>query len=433
MKIVQLVPGSGGTFYCENCLRDAGLCKALRRAGHDVFMVPLYLPPATDDGAEVANAPLFYGGVNVYLQQKFKLFRRTPRWLDRLFDRPGLLRWAAKKAGMTTAEDLATTTLSMLRGEDGRQAKELQRLVTWLKESEKPDLVVLSNALLLGLAAPIREALDVPVVCLLQDEDVFLDAMPQPYRAQAWQAVAERAAPVAAFVAVSRYYREAMIERLGLVPECVEVVYCGVEPESYTPAERPPDPPAIGFLERMCEPKGLDTLIEAFLLLRRDGARPTLRLRIAGGKTSADDEFLDRCRARLREGGALDAVDWVEEFDRESKVAFLQGCTVFSVPARHRDAFGLYILEALATGVPVVLPPRGAFPEIVEATGGGILCGGGDAAALAAGLASLLDDPARARELGRRGRESVCERFSTDHVAAEFAAVCERVCGEGTA
>ena len=117
MRIILLTPGTG-SFYCGTCMRDNALALALRSQGHDALMVPLYLPPTLDEASSAENAPLFYGGINVYLQQKAGLFRKTPRWVDRLFDAPALLQGAARRAGMTQAHELGDLTLSMLRGED---------------------------------------------------------------------------------------------------------------------------------------------------------------------------------------------------------------------------------------------------------------------------------------------------------------------------
>ena len=219
MRIVQITPGSGDNFYCENCLRDLHVVRAMRRLGHDVIMVPLYLPVQSGSQEPITDVPIFYGGVNVYLQQKAGLFRKTPRWLDRVFDSPKLLSWVSKKAGMTNARDLGETTLSMMKGEDGRQVKELDRLVTWLcEQDQRPDVVCLSNILLIGLAKRIKDRLDVPVVCLLQDEEGFLDNLASPYAEQAWSEVAERSKGLDGFVSVSNYYAGAMKDRLGFPP-----------------------------------------------------------------------------------------------------------------------------------------------------------------------------------------------------------------------
>ena len=160
MKFVHLSPGAGNSFYCDNCLRDTALVLAMRRIGHDAASVPLYLPMMTDASVDTQlKGKIFFGGINVYLQQKSRFFRRTPRWLDRIFDAPCLLRWAGKKAGMTRGTDVAETMLSMLRGENGRQVKELDRLVAYLAEHDRPDVVSLSNALLVGLVRRMKQVL----------------------------------------------------------------------------------------------------------------------------------------------------------------------------------------------------------------------------------------------------------------------------------
>ena len=469
MRIAYLMPGAGGSFYCENCLRDAALIRAVRQLGHDPFMVPLYLPLKIDEPTSVPAAPVFFGGINVYLQQKSALFRRLPRWLTRWLDAPWLLRWAAKRAGMTRAQDLADTTLSMLRGEDGYQASELERLIDWLAAEEKPDVVSLSNCLLIGAARRLKERLRVPIACTLQDEDIFLDSLPEPQRTQAYDAIAERAAHVDAFIAVSHYYAGLMRERLRIPPEKLHVVHNGIPLDGYgpapsgagvSPAPSPGGagvPPVIGFLERLCHEKGADILAEAFLILRSAslplreragrgcGHSPTLplpppwkgggsklaglRLRLAGGWTTADEPFLDAIRRRIAQAGASGDVEFLPNLQRAERQAFLRSLSVLSVPSRHPEAFGMYVIEALAAGVPVVLPRRGAFPELIEATGGGILYDGDGPQPLAAALGELIADPARARELGARGREAVQHDFCVEETARKTMDAYEALMG----
>ncbi len=428
MKIVQLIPGAGNTFYCENCLRDNGLARVLRKLGHDVLPVPLYLPILTDEpSVRLDDVPIFFGGINVYLQQKSALFRKTPRWIDRVFDSPKLLGWAASKASMTNAEDLAETILSMLRGEEGRQVKELERLVAWLSSRESPDVVHFSNALLLGMVRRIKEELNVPVVCSLQDEDIFVDVLPESQRQIIWETLSQRAADVDAFIAVSNYYKDFMCKRLGIPDDRVHVVYNGINLEGYEPAASPLTPPVIGYLERQCRDKGLHTLAEAFVILRRRDRVQNLKLRVAGGKTGDDEPFLREISQRLDEEGLSDDVEFLPNLSREDKLAFLQTLSIMSVPAEHKEAFGVYVIEALASGVPVVQPRQGAFPELLEATGGGILYEPNDAEALATAIEKLLLNPEHARELGRRGRKAVLKNFSVERMAYDVVRVLEKV------
>ena len=417
MRIIQITPGAGTNFYCENCLRDNALALELRRMGHDALMVPLYLPLAVDGPDSTRGVPIFFGGINVYLQQKSSIFRRTPRWFDRLFDARWLLRWASRRTEMTKARDLGEATVSMLRGENGRQVKELERLVAWLSAQDRPDVICLSNILLAGLVRRIKAALGVPVFSMLQDEDGFLDSLPEPYRKDSWQVLGERAAEIDGFLAVSRHYGGLMQRRLSLAPGRVHTVYPGIEPARYGPAAAPPSPPTIGYLAQMRPAMGLDLLVEAFLAVRARGRVPGVRLRVAGGHTPGDRPFVEAVRERLAAAGAAGDVEFLPVPDRQAKPEFLRSLSVLSVPARGEVAFGIFVLEALASGVPVVEPRAGAFPEILEATGGGVLVEPDNVEALAAALEQLLAGPAEARAMAEQGRRAVLERFTIQRMA----------------
>ena len=425
MRIVQLTPGTGN-FYCGSCLRDNALVAALRKQNHDAVLLPMYLPHWVDEPSVVENAPLFFGGINVYLQQKSSVFRRTPAWLDRWLDAPALLNRAASQAGMTTARDLGDLTLSMLLGENGRQAKELDKVIAWLaKEENRPDVVSLSNLLLIGLARRIRQELNIHVVCSLQGEDTFLDALPGA--ARCWEVMSERAADVSLFVAVSRYYGEVMTRRLGLAAHRVQVIHNGINLDGFAPApEGPPATPVIGYLARMHPSKGLDSLVQAFIQIKARNRIPYVRLRIAGGETADDKRFVIKLQKQLAAAHCAELVDFLPNLDRPAKQAFLQTLSVLSVPATYGESFGLYVLEALACGVPVVQPEHAAFPELIEATGGGFLYKPGTPEALALALEEALAQPAKLAEMGRLGRQRVQENFTSEIMALGFARVCEQ-------
>ena len=424
MRIVQITPGSGDNFYCENCLRDAALVKAIRSRGHDVLMVPLYLPLQVDKSEQISNAPIFFGGINVYLQQKLGFFRKTPRWIDRLFDTPALLRWVGRKAGMTNAKDLGEATISMLRGEHGRQKKELGRLVDWLALQEnKTDIVCLSNILLIGLAGNIKERLGVPVVCLLQDEDEFLDSLDSQYAEQAWRIISERVVDVDAFISVSRYYADFMQQKLRLEADSVHVVHVGISLDDYKtsqPRVTVPKVLTIGFLSRVCSDKGLDTLVDAFIMLKKYEKLKNLKLKIAGGKRADDEEFINQIRQKLESFGLIQDVEFLHGFDLTDKLEFLRTLSVLSVPEKQPVAYGLYVLEALAAGVPVVQPASGVFPELLEMTDGGVLFEPNDASALAKALAMLLLDINYSEDIGEKGRKAVFEKFNIEQTAEKI-------------
>jgi len=391
-------------------------------------MVPLYLPLAADKIEPLSNAPIFFGGINVYLQQKLALFRRTPRWIDRWFDSHRLLEWAGRQAGMTNARDLGETTISMLQGEDGRQVKELDRFVDWLQtEPQKPDIVCLSNILLAGMARRIKERLGVSVVCLLQDEDGFLDGLTSPYAERAWEVVRARARDIDAFLAVSKYYADAMSLRLGSHASRMHVTPMGVELSEYVRSESGPAVPTIGFLSRTCPERGLQRLVDAFLLLKRNEELRPAKLRICGGQMTCDEPFVEGLRGKLDAAGVLADVDFLPAFDRGSKLDFLRSLSVLSVPEDKPVAYGLYVFEALAMGVPVVEPVLGCFPETLALTGGGVLYEPNTPEKLAEAMLPLLLDEQAARRLGAEGRAGVARSFEIGQTAARMVGIYEQV------
>ncbi len=423
MNIVQITPGAGG-MYCGNCFRDNALVAELRQLGHQMLMVPLYLPMTLDEEDQSAGTPIFFGGVNVYLEQKSAFFRHAPKWLHSLLDSPALLKFAAGRAAKTRAEDVGELTLSMLRGEEGNQARELAELIAWLKTQPKPDFICLSNAMLAGMVRKLKCELQAPVVVMLQGEDAFLDSMPEPVRTEVWRTLAERVSEANLFIAPSRYFGDVMAKRLNLPADKVKVVYNGINLEGYevtSSVQRPtPNAQTLGFFARMCQEKGLDLLVEAFILLKQRGKVPALKLRIGGGCGPGDELFVDQLKQRLHSADVLGDVEFHPNLTREQKLAFLRSLTVFSVPANYGEAFGLYIIEALASGVPVVQPRTASFPELVEATGGGVLCEPGSAPDLAVAIEQLLLNPAKLQTLAESGRKTVPEQFSIGRMSKEM-------------
>jgi len=419
MNIVYITAGAGGMF-CGICLRDNALVAALKKMGHLATMVPLYLPLTLDEEDQSAGTPIFFSGINVYLQQKSGLFRGAPDWFHKLMAARSLLKWVGTKAAKTRPEDVGDLTLSMLRGEEGFQLRELDELIAWLRTQPKPDVVCLSNALLVGMARKIKSELKSPVVCMMQGEVDYLDALLPEYRAQCWKTLSERAKDIDLFGAASRYFGDLMCQRLSIPSDRVKVVYSGINLDGYGNSQASPNTatfaPVLGYFARMCPEKGLDTLVEAYVQLRQRDRIKGLHLRIGGGCGAGDEAFVNSLRQRLNESGYLKDVEFFPNLDRAAKIKFLQSLSVFSVPARCTEAFGLYAVEAMAAGVPVVQPRTGAFPEIIEATGGGVIYDG-DSKALAAALEELLSNPERARTLGQTGKRAALEKFNSEAMA----------------
>ncbi len=428
MKIIQITPGSGDNFYCENCLRDQALVRSLNSQGHKISMVPLYLPIKLDSPDVSIDSPIFYGGVNVYLQQKLGLFRKTPRWVDSVFDNRSLLSKVSKKAGMTSSKDLGETTISMLKGEDGHQAKELDRLVEWLsRDMERPDVIILSNILLSGLAPALRQRLQVPVVCLLQDEEAFVDGLGEPYSSEAWKLLQKCSKEMDAFIAVSETYSKRIAPRLDLDESRLHTVYMGIDIKDYKPAEAPPARPTIGFLSRMCPERGLDTLVEAFIMLKQKPELKDCRLQISGGKNQADEPFVRDMQIKLETAGVAGDVVFMPEFLGEGRRQWLTGLSVMCVPEKEEAAYGLFALEAKAAGVPVVVPRIGIFPEMIELTGGGVLVEFNSPRFFAEVLSQMLLDPQSTHNLGKKGRRGIEEHFDIEKTSGNLIGVFEKV------
>ncbi len=422
MKIILLVAGSGGEFYCETCLRDADWARVMRQRGHDVIATPMYLPVNMEGVIGEGDTPVFFGGINVYLREHLPWLRRAPAWLTSWLDARWLLRLAAKRAGATQADGLGSMTLSMLQGRNGHHTEELKRLQQWLAH-EQPDAIVLSSTLLAGLAGPLREALHIPVLAFAHDEDTWLDALDAPYDQRCWAAMRTAMADIATVIAVSHTYAASMRERLDLPPERVCAVYPGIDPAPYRPANVASGQPVIGYLSKMTPALGLETLVEAVIRLQRQPEFRDIRLKAMGGETGDDRRFIERLQKRLADAGMADAAEFLPGVDRESRIALLENLTVMSVPMPNGEAFGAFIIESLAAGVPVVLPAAGAFPEVVQASGGGSTYAPNTPEALANALADLLRDRAKAAAIGQKGQEIIHRQFTVTRMADELEAI----------
>ena len=416
--------------YCGSCLRDNALASELLSRGHDVVLTPVYTPTRTDE-RNVSQHHVFFGGISVFLEQHSALFRHTPRFMDRLWDAEWVIKMASKRQIKVDPKSLGELTVSMLRGEDGFQRKEIAKLLDWLKTEPKFDVVNLPYTLLLGLAEPLRRTLNVAIVCTLQGEDLFLDGLGEPYKRQSLELIQAAAVHVDAFLPVSRYYLEYMPGYLGLPKEKMRVVPLGINLDGYTPrAGRPQnDVFTIGYFARVAPEKGLHVLAEAYRELRSRPGIGKSRLLAAGYLAPEHQGYMDGVRQKLRDWGLGDQFEYRGEVDRAQKIAFLQSLDVLSVPATYQEPKGIFLLEAMANGVPVVQPRRGAFPEVVENTGGGVIVDADSPAALADGFLELWRDPARAAALGRAGADGVRRHYTVGRMAECAEAVYREVTG----
>jgi glycosyltransferase involved in cell wall biosynthesis len=266
----------------------------------------------------------------------------------------------------------------------------------------------------------VKRELNVPVYGFLQGEDSFLDTLLDEYRTEAMDLLSADVARLDGCIAPSRYFGSEMAKRFNLPEEKIHFLSNGITLDGYSLPDASPVKPSIGFLARLCPLKGLDLLVDAYLEIMKRGNHPELELRIAGGMTDDDAPYVEEQKEKIRAAGLDGQTTFLPNVDRDGKLAFLRDLTLFCVPSRYPEAFGLYVVEALAAGVPVVLPHAGAFPEIIEATDGGLLYQSGKTSALPDALENLLSRPEEAHAMGLRGHEAVVERFSNKTLAVEL-------------
>lgn len=417
MRVVYLTAGAAG-MHCGACGRDAGLARALIARGADVQLVPLYTPMTLDTPMPSGTTDTFYGGINVYLQQTFSLFRRMPPALDRLLDARPLLKMASRLGVRTRPAKLGPLTLSMLQGEDGRQRKELQRLLDYLDLQRPIAVVNISNMLLSGMIPALKRRLAVPVACTLQGEDEFVTAIPEPHSSQCRDLMRQHARRVGLFISPSRAYVPKIAEFLAVEPEQIHVVPTGLDLADYPCLpKRHVEPFVIGYLSRITADKGLDLLIDAVGRLRQDGR--TVRLQIAGQRL--EPAFARDVRNQVRRGGLDQWTTTRSVRTLPEKVRFLHECSAFALPTRRHEVRGTAAMEAMAVGLPVVVPDSGVLPELIGDTGRFFTPG--DADGLAAALAELMDHSARADALGLAARERIRVHYSLDQMAASTLAL----------
>ncbi|MBL8203748.1 MAG: glycosyltransferase family 4 protein [Blastocatellia bacterium] len=427
MRILYITAGAAG-MYCGSCLRDNALATELMRQGHDCILVPLYTPLRTDEPSASIDK-VFFGGISVYLEQHSALFRKTPAWMDKLWDSRFALKLATKRSISVEPKQLGELTISMLKGELGHQRKEVDKLVHWLKDQDTPDVVAMQNSMLIGLAAPIKRTLQRPIVCTLQGEELFLDGLQEPYHSEAMQLIRASVAHVDAFIAVSQYGAEFMADYLSIPRDKIHVVPLGINPNDFAPrnGQHESEPFTVGFFGRIAPEKGLHLLAEAYKLFRERGDVVNARLEAAGWMGPEGKPYLAEIEEKLNEWGLRNEFHYHGELNREGKAAFLQRAQVFSMPATYPEPKGLTILEAMASGVPVVQPRHGSFPEMVERTGGGLLVDANDAASLAEGIYTLYKNSEMADDLGRSGVAGVREHYSVARMAERAIEVYSRL------
>jgi glycosyltransferase involved in cell wall biosynthesis len=428
LKIVYLITGSGGSFYCGNCYRDMLYVRAIRKVpGIKASALPLYLPPYKTNVESGFDKHVFFGAISMYLREKVKFLRNMPAVFDKFFDCSLFLKFAARQAGTTSAEGYEELTLNMIEGDNAFRKTEVNRLVKYLLKDGKPDIIHLSNALILGIARQLKKRIDVKIVCSLLNEDDWIDDMAEPYRLRAWEMIAKEADHVDVFVTPSNYYKDLFVSKTGIKGHNVMVVPLGFDPEKEAGSRKEREPSAIGYFNRVSFHNGFDKLVDAFIELKKKDLIPGLTLNVCGGYTGVDKQFISEQIKKIREQKFEKYVKIYPEFQGDRKMEFFNNVDVISVPVRKYDGYGLYILEANAAGIPVVQPATGAFPEIIGLTGGGIIYSPDTVQDLASNLHKLLNDKKLLYLLGEKGGKMVRQELSLDMMSAGLSQVYNNI------
>lgn len=426
-KIIYLTAGAGGMF-CGSCMHDNALSRALSNQGWNIQLVPTYTPIRTDE-TDFSVDQVLFGGINVYLQQKIPLLRYVPSVLDRFLDSPWLIRKVTSRAMETDATMLGKLAFSMLQGSKGNQRKEVAKVCKWLRLA-KPDLIIFSNVLIGGFIEDIKAELDVPILVTLQGDDVFLDSLKEPWQTKCIDRIKRIADQVDGFIVQSEFFLGYMSDYFAIDPTRIHVTPLGLDTDDFEKFKRtagnslPKDTgevstQTIGYMARLAKEKGLHHLVDGFIELRSRPNTGHIKLKVAGWLSPEYEGYASEQWKKLDAAGLVQGEDYqyLGSIDRQEKLAFFRLIDILSVPTDYLEPKGLYALEALAAGVPVVLPAHGSFPELIKQSGGGVLCKPHDKVDLADCLIELLGDSNRMVELAVKGQAFVHEHRNSEAMA----------------
>jgi len=426
MRVTYVTAGAA-EMICGSCLRDNILVRRLRDLGCSVVLVPVYTP-ITVEGENSSNNALLYGGISVYLEQKFPPFRYLPGFMTKWLDRPGLVRSLTKKRKIEIeAENLGELTLSILRGEKGNQRQSLKRAVQWIKKESRPDLINLTNLLIAGFVPSIKRELNLPVIVTLQGDDLFLNELTDSHRNLVIEELRRLASNIDGFITFSQFYAKKMSNLLEVPQEKFHLVNLGVETDEFNDFNRCPiEDPTIGYFGRIAPEKGFHKIVDSFIEIHKEYNMKNARLCAGGWLSPADQDFFNQQINKLKSANLINSFEHIGSPDLDKKKDFLGKINVFSLPTTHEEPKGLSVLEAQACGIPVVQPEHGIFPEMLAKTGGGILYDPADSKSLSKEIVHLLADKDHANQLGESGRKNTFELFSARKMAEQTLAVYQQ-------
>lgn len=411
MNIVQITAGTGN-FYCGTCLRDHSLVKALNQLGHHCILFPMYLPLQTDS-TDYINTTLHMGGINFYLGHTLPFYDKLPSWFHKFMDHPYFLTLAGKFRHFTKAKDLGELTYAMAGNFSPYHQKSIDQLKTSIQSTIKPDIIILSNVLLNGLAKSLKETFNCKILCTLQGEDSFIESLPKEYQEKSWNAINENTAYVDQYIVVSQYHQQAMSKYMPKLSDKSTVVYNATDYQSRQ-YDKNPNTITLGYCARLSYPKGLHTFVDMFIELCKQKPNLELKCHIAGIMLEEDKPFVEQQKQKLKGANLYGKVTISPNITKAEKDTFYKNINLLSVPANYSESFGLYLVEAWAHGIPTVQPNSAAFKEITEHSHAGILYAADDQEDYLKQVVKLISEPELYSRLSQNGVKAVKEVFNPE-------------------
>ena len=224
-------------------------------------------------------------------------------------------------------------------------------------------------------------------------------------------------------ICVSQYANQAIVEE-GLDRDRVTTIHNGIDVDRFASAKRlsPDGSPTIGLIGRLTPWKGQMLFLEIALAWKA-AKHPKVNFRIIGGSFNEDASFRESLMNFVREHN-LD--DWVTMMDHEANIeTALADLDVLVHASTRPEPFGRVIIEAMATGIPVVAANAGGVPEIISHEKDGFLVSPGDRESYLHHLLSLATDQNLSKTIGAQGTLTVRKHFSLERVATDFANLIE--------
>lgn len=390
MKIAVITAGGAGMF-CGSCMQDNTLVRALRMAGQDAVLVPTYTPIRVDE-EDVSTDRVFLGGINVYLDSVMPGWKFLPGWMTNWLNRESVISALSRIGAGNDASKLGSLTLDMLKGTNGPQRREVHEFTDYLCSELNPDVIIFSNALLSGVLSELRPRFPGKILCLLQGDDIFLEALSKRWKPPVLKQLIQNCKSFDGFLTHSDYYRHFMAEYLQLpgsvfrrIPLTVDE-HCVEESDAHDESQ----PFHIGYFARVCPEKGIQNLLRAAAqVLPRF---PNVRLTVAGYLPQQHQNWFHQLLSDARTVVG-DRIHWAgSPEDRQEKFGIIRSFDLLCIPTDYREPKGLYVLEAALHGVPSLVPDHGAFPELIETLGHGALYNPADESGLMEALCRLISE-----------------------------------------